>query len=178
LLVVKAILGATSERLILDELALQKIAMLLDPTSNEQIQNLNLVVSMSHTSTHRRYLRQFYWHSGFEGLIVRWIKRIASEFQVRDLNYLVSSRRWSIAPCSWIPVSSLMNPSFPPGWRSRQVPVFLLNCIVIHGLNARLMSELERLELLLDQAMVLLDKYALAVEMRIFRHQFADLSGR
>ena len=53
-----------------------------------------------------------------------------------------------------------------------------MNRIVIRGLNARLMSELERLELLLDQAMVLLDKYALAVEMCIFRHQFADLSGR
>jgi hypothetical protein len=56
--------------------------------------------------------------------------------------------------------------------------VFLLNCVVIHGLNARLMSEFERLELLLDQAMVLLDKYALVVEVCIFRHQFADLSRR
>jgi hypothetical protein len=40
--------------------------------------------------------------------------------------------------------------------------MFLLNCVVIHDLNAHLVSELERLELLLDQAMVLLDKYALA----------------
>ena len=53
-----------------------------------------------------------------------------------------------------------------------------LSCLIFHGLLAHFMFVFEYPEFLLNQAMVLLDVYAIAVEMCVIRHEFAYLSSR